>query len=371
MPSAARKFIYTLIGLVLLALLLYRASRSIHLADFSGMRLLAALRGARVGPLLLSLAAMYVCYALRALRWMRFSRHLGPAHFGNIYRMTLAGFSVVFLLGRAGDPIRPLLLARKEKLPVADTFGIYVLERFFDTAAAAVMAAVGLLVFTGQHGAEETAAAFQTVARTTGLVLGLSVVFAAGVLIYLRLHGTSMLERRLESWHTEHGWRGHVARIVLGFARGVQTIQTWGDLAAVVSYSTAHWVLVALIYEWVSHSLGGTLEGFGLGDAILLLALTMVGSALQIPGVGGGSQVASFLAYTAIFGVEKEPAAAAAIVLWLITFAACTLAGVPLLVHEGMSLGELRRIAEREEKAAEEAPAETQAAPGNRGESAE
>jgi len=69
------------------------------------------------------------------------------------------------------------------------------------------------------------------------------------------------------------------------------------------------------------------------------MAFTLVGSAVQLPGVGGGSQVASFLAYTTIFGVEKEPAAAAAIVMWLITFAACSLAGVPLLIHEGLSLG--------------------------------
>src|SRR5258708_36665384 len=52
----------------------------------------------------------------------------------------------------------------------------------------------------------------------------------------------------------------------------------------------------------------------------LVMAFTLVGSAVQLPGVGGGSQVAAFLAYTAIFGVEKEPAAAAAIVMWLITF---------------------------------------------------
>jgi len=74
----------------------------------------------------------------------------------------------------------------------------------------------------------------------------------------------------------------------------------------------------------------------------------------QLPGVGGGAQVASFVALTTIFGVEQEPAAAIAIVLWLITFAASALVGVPLLIHEGLSMGELRRLA-REERAAEHA----------------
>src|SRR3989442_591088 len=105
MQSSSRKLLYTLLGLTVLGFLFFRLSRSIHLADFSGARLWEAVRGARVSLLLLSLVAIYGCYALRALRWMGFSRHLGPAHFSNIYRMTLAGFSSVFLLGRAGEPV--------------------------------------------------------------------------------------------------------------------------------------------------------------------------------------------------------------------------------------------------------------------------
>src|SRR5260370_7884061 len=61
--------------------------------------------------------------------------------------MTLAGFAAVFLLGRAGEPVRPLLLSRKERLPIADLFGIYALERLFDLASAAIIAAIALLLF--------------------------------------------------------------------------------------------------------------------------------------------------------------------------------------------------------------------------------
>ena len=122
--------------------------------------------------------------------------------------------------------------------------------------------------------------------------------------------------------------------------------------------SAVHWFLVLLVYLWVSHSFGGTLASLNLGDAMLVMAFTLVGSAVQLPGVGGGSQVAAFLAYTAVFGVEKEAAAAASIVMWLITFAACSLAGVPLLINEGLSLGKLRELAEHEKEAAGESPAQ-------------
>jgi hypothetical protein len=70
-----------------------------------------------------------------------------------------------------------------------------------------------------------------------------------------------------------------------------------------------------------------------------------------LPTVGGGSQLASILAFTTIVGVEKEPATAAAIALYLVTFAACSLVGAPLLAHEGLSLGKLRELAEHEKEA--------------------
>jgi len=86
---------------------------------------------------------------------------------------------------------------------------------------------------------------------------------------------------------------------------------------------------------------------------ILVLAFTLVGSAVQLPGVGGGAQLATFLVLTLVLGVEKEPAATAAIILWLVAFASCCIAGLPLLFREGWSMGELRRMAQAEEQAGE------------------
>jgi uncharacterized membrane protein YbhN (UPF0104 family) len=74
----------------------------------------------------------------------------------------------------------------------------------------------------------------------------------------------------------------------------------------------------------------------------------MVGSAVQLPGVGGGAQALAIVAFTHLYGIEQENAVAAAMVLWLVTFASCSLAGIPLLLKEGLSLAELRRLREQE-----------------------
>jgi glycosyltransferase 2 family protein len=350
MRSSSRKLLIALFGLLVLGLVIYFSRGIINLQGFSGEKLLHAVRNANTYLLLLSIAAIYCCYALRALRWKVFQGNLGQSHFWPIYSMTLAGFSAVFLLGRAGEPIRPVLLARKEKLPVADMFGIYVLERIFDLASMAVIAAIGLLLFKSHARVGEQAATLQAAAKTGGAVFSAAVLAAIGFLVYLRLHGTALLEKNLRTWHAAHGWRAIVARILLGLARGVQAIRSAGELMLAVFYSAAHWFLVLLVYFWASHAFGGALGTINLGDAMLVLAFTLAGSAVQLPGVGGGAQVATFLAYTAILGIEKEPATAAAIVLWLISFAACSLAGVPLLFHEGFSLGKLRELAQQEKK---------------------
>ena len=359
MSASSRKILLAVIVVAVLGFVIYRSSGFINLAGFSGAKLWSVARNANPYYLLLSLAGIYVCYGLRAARWQVFQSNLGPSNYWTIYRLTLAGFAAIFLLGRAGEPIRPLLLARKERLPVADMFGLYFLERLFDTACTAIIAGLGLVLFESHTHAisgEATASTskLEAAARTTGSLLFIGVIGAVIFLVYLRLHGTAMLERRTQPWRDAGGWRSKVAGILMGFARGVQTIRTWRELALAVLYSALHWVGVALLYVWISHSLGGQLASIGFGDALLILAFTLVGSAIQLPGVGGGSQVACFLAYTAIFGVENEPAAAAAILVWLVTFAGVALVGVPLLIHEGMSLGELKRLAEGEKQREEQ-----------------
>src|SRR2546422_4824739 len=236
MQTSSRKLLVVLIGLLAVGFVVYRSTGLINLADFSGTKLLHAIRNANPFLLILSIVAIYACYALRSLRWKVFQRNLGPSRFGTIYAMTLAGFAAVFLLGRAGEPVRPLLLARKEKLPAADMFGIYALERVFDTASAAFIAAIALLVFQSHAHVGETSSKLETAARTAGSLLFAGVGSAVAFLVYLRLHGTALLERWLQGWRVSRSWRASVANIILGFARGVQTIRTWGELVLALTY---------------------------------------------------------------------------------------------------------------------------------------
>ncbi len=208
------------------------------------------------------------------------------------------GFSAMFVLGRPAEPIRPLLLARRCRMAVSSMFGIYVLERLFDTAATAVLAGSSLLFF----GSELTAGgewAGRIRAAGGALLIGL-IVFAA-LLVYFQMHGADFLQRRLTGWRAAEGWRGFVATQVGEFGDGLQAVRGLSDWWAAVMYSALHWGLIVFIYLLVMRSFGGALEQFTFSGAMLVLAFTMLGSLVQLPGVGGGAQLASFIALTQDF----------------------------------------------------------------------
>jgi hypothetical protein len=364
MSSMSRKILLGLLAVLVVVFVIHQAHGLSHIGNFSGAKLIDAIRSANLLYLGAGLTLIYICFGIRSLRWQVFQRNLGTAHYSVILKMTIAGFGAVFLLGRAGEPARPLLIARKEKLPVADIFGVYILERLFDAASTAVIAAIALILFQSQAHTGETAGKLEAAARTTGTLLFVGILGAVAVLVYLRLHGSFWLEARLTGWQRTPGWRSTVARILLGFVGGVQTIRSWTDLFLTIFYSALHWFLIVVVYFLVLHSFGGALHALNLGDAMLIMAFSLVGSAVQLPAVGGGAQLASFVVLSAIFSVDAESATVAALTLWVVTFASAALAGVPLLLHEGFSLGQLREMGKEEKREVAGAlpPGSTQAA---------
>jgi len=351
-----RKIVLLLLALLALGYLFYKFRNSITLEGFHWGMVAQSIRTARISLLVLGLTAIYGCFAIRAVRWMRFSRAIGHMNFWHVYSATLMGFTCSFLLGRAGEPIRPVLIAKKDGTPVPSMFGVYVLERVFDMAAAAVIAGFALLVYE-RKAAESGVQSYRIVslARTGGVLLFVLLASAIAFLLYFRFHGAEWLGRILKKSTGQHGWRGKIVTLLEGFSDGLQGIRSWSDLGAVLAYSAAHWFLVLLVYVWIAHAFSGepALAAMTVSDALIVLAFTLVGSAVQLPGVGGGAQLATFLVLTLVFGVEKEPAATVSIILWLVTFAGCCLVGLPLLFREGWSVGELRRMAIAEEEAAE------------------
>jgi hypothetical protein len=133
-------------------------------------------------------------------------------------------------------------------------------------------------------------------------------------------------------------------------------------MLAVIALSVLMWFMIVVAYQEVAHSYqvanGSTANVLEIPreKILILMGASMVGSFVQLPGVGGGSQVATIATLERVFNVPKELAASCGIMLWLVTFVAVVPVGLFLAHRERISL---RKLSEETAHADAEVPAES------------
>src|SRR5439155_11243652 len=80
-----------------------------------------------------SMLITFITYVSRTFRWQVLLNPLKPVRVGPLFSTTLLGFTGIFILGRAGEVIRPLWLTRREQIPLTASFATIIVERFLDT----------------------------------------------------------------------------------------------------------------------------------------------------------------------------------------------------------------------------------------------
>ena len=98
------------------------------------------------------------------------------------------------------------------------------------------------------------------------------------------------------------------------------------------------------------------LNSLDVSRVLLLMGFSMIGSIVQLPAVGGGSQLAVISALQVVYGIPPELAVSCGILLWLVTFMSCIPVGLILAHREHLSLRELSEESEREEETAAASP---------------
>jgi hypothetical protein len=112
--------------------------------------------------------------------------------------------------------------------------------------------------------------------------------------------------------------------------------------------SVGMWYVIALAYKEVTLSYGAPALDIPVSQLLILMFASMLGSMLQLPAVGGGSQMATIATLSNVFDAPPEMAASCGILLWLVTFVAVVPVGLVLAHHERLSL---RKVAEESEQA--------------------
>ena len=295
-----------------------------------------------------AVALIYLAYAMRALRWKIFLRPVRPhASAWKLVSPTLVGFTGLALLGRPGELIRPYLIARRENLTFSSQLAVWAVERIFDIAAFTI-----LLVLAAFFATAPKRLAYHRSFQEAGLVfLALSVGLTIGAIVVSRSGEAlaSWVERKFAHLASNLGHR--VAMRIREFRGGLNTIHNTWSFVMLAVVSIAMWATIAVAYKEVTHSYHSEELEIPQSQVLLLMGSSMVGSVIQLPGVGGGSQLATIAALEHIFDVPKELAASCGIMLWLVTFVGVIPVGLLLVHRERLSLRALSAESHKEEEA--------------------
>jgi glycosyltransferase 2 family protein len=320
----------------------------------------------KADPGYLSAAILVICvgYLLRAIRWKVLLEPITESSLKELFATTTVGFTAIFLIGRAGELVRPMWLPMRDKRvrPSAAlvTLG---LERIFDLAAIVCFFSVNLLWITPPAGRERE---FEFVE-----FVGIAMLFAvaagfAGLAIYQRW------SQRVNAWAKRVTTRRFIPvrfqRIILSILKQLSSalaiLRDWREVLSVAFWTFALWASIALPTWFV-------LLAFNLpvsfADSIFIMGFAAVSSIVPTPG-GAAGAFHTGTAVSLIFlrpDIRYEDAAAMSIAMHLVYFAPAIVFGLYYFFHGDISIERFRNLISSEH-AAEEIESEAPGFDGGR-----
>ncbi|HLJ28044.1 MAG TPA: lysylphosphatidylglycerol synthase transmembrane domain-containing protein [Candidatus Angelobacter sp.] len=348
--SKKKLFISALV-LLALAALIYLQVRTWR--KFDWQKFWDVTRGTSVIYLLTGTALIYADYFLRAVRWKILLRPVCEAQAARLVAPTMIGFTGLALLGRPGEFIRPYLIARKEGLSMSSQVAVWTVERIFDSGAFSLIMALNILI-AGPNlkklpGFINSPRAFFDF-QISGLILLAGVTMAALFAYSVRKNPARVAQfsHRLTAGISERAAKA-ISRRVQAFGEGLNTIKDLKSFAQLSGLSLMIWLIIGLSYVAVTNAYHIHRHAqMTLSNVLLLTAASVVGGVLQLPVVGGGSQLATIGVLHGVFALSPELSTSCGMMLWLVTFMSVIPAGLFLAHREHVSLTRLEEQSEEE-----------------------
>jgi len=263
------------------------------------------------------------------------------------------GFGAVFLFGRAGEIVRPIVLPlRDTRVKPAASFITILVERLCDMFAVVVLFALNLLWFIAPA---DRAAEYADV-RKGGLILLIGVVVGLLGLIWFRKYSHIPIKWLDEKLTGRRFVPARLQRLVKHLleqlAQALSVFTNFRELAATIFWTLLLWMDV-LVSTWlVMHAFGLTAS---LRDALFIMGWALVGSLFPGPGGGAGPGTQSRRdarprTGDGDSGCRRLPGRGAArtIVMHLVYFAPALLFGFYYFLRSDISSARLRQLASTE-----------------------
>lgn len=296
-------------------------------------------------PYLLVAAILIISsvYLWRAFRWGALLKPLSAARLADLFAATTIGFSAVFLVGRAGEFVRPVVLSMRDPRvrPSASLVTILV-ERIYDLTAVALMFAINLIWFRPPSALEVS---FDQV-RLAGFGLLGATLLGIVFLAWFRTRSSiviDLFQRFFTHWHFIPQRLGKlVLRILDQLAQALRVLVNVRELAETIGWTVLLWFAIAAANLLVMRAFH---LDVGFPETIFVLGWALVGSLVPTPGGAAGAFHAATIAGLLFLGVEnRETAAALSIVLHLVDFGPALLFGLFYVIRGDLSFSKLRTL---------------------------
>jgi uncharacterized protein (TIRG00374 family) len=296
---------------------------------------------ARLDLIAWSIVLAAVMPIVRAIRWRYLLDPIGPTRFGPVLRATILGFAALALLpARAGDVLRPYLVARTEGLNAASVFATIVMERALDLVAVLTLLAAFVWLFDGRAILPPglLAPIQASAAVAAGIVVVLMVVMWTLATHPERIGRLVARSDRL----LPHGMAHTLGKLARTFSEGFAIAREPRDLAIAFVWSFPLWVSIAFQAWLVTRAFGILIP---VSASFLLQALLVIGVAVPTPGGIGSFHEAYRIAVTTFFRAPNDAAVSAALVLHAISFFTSLIPGAVIMARDGLSVAGLGRLA--------------------------
>ncbi len=298
------------------------------------------LRGASLWPLLLAVLLIMLTLVARTLRWQAFLAPIARVSLGHTFAATSIGFGSVFIFGRAGEIVRPLVLSARENVPPTATIATIVIERIFDMTTVAMMFSVNLLFFTIPSDSID-ASTLATLHRV-GVVMTTTVAVAIVSLVLFRLRSKAaigLLEKALR-WLPKR-IREMVINLVTHLAEGLSVLLDLRELLLTALYTVIVWALVTAATWLVAYAFHIPLS---FSAVLFVLGFGLVGSLVPTPGGSAGAFHAAAAAGLIVLGIDRNLAGSFSIVLHFVAFGPPFILALFFIIRDGIGIGRLREM---------------------------
>lgn len=340
-------------------------------------QLSVALKDAEYVYIIPTIILIFVGHYFRAVRWSALIAPIKRVSVLNLFSATMIGFMANSVLpARIGEIIRPVMIAKKEKIKVTASFATVVMERIFDVLSIIVFASLLLFFLPAEtlqdksvsvinhaeatevvkakyvnekpgatssavnnQGSKTEASNIIKQLRKWSIVMAFLGILAITSLFLLSLYpkkAGAVFEKLL--FFFPHHLKDKLVNLLHSFISGLQVFDNKKQLIWIGVLSLVIWFFNASPIYVLCYAFDIKLSFAGACFVMVCLALAV--ALPQAPGFIGVFHIAIQKTLD-IFGVGLSSAQSFAIILWALSIIPITIVGLLFLWREGMSLGEI------------------------------